>query len=127
MRLTASVGQGGRNLSGDVLYVQILLADWLLVNKNTSIPIDALMGPKTIDAIRQFQVSNTAVVDVLIEPNRSTIRALETKHISSLESSIRLTLQTKGFPRLVGGDASVRLQSSPPLVDAYLRMLRGKD
>lgn len=91
MRLTGSVGERGRNLAADVTYVQILLSDWLLSKGKLAIAIDGIAGPKTIGAIRLFQQSNTAVVDGLVEPNRSTIKALERCHMEVLRSSISLS------------------------------------
>jgi peptidoglycan hydrolase-like protein with peptidoglycan-binding domain len=105
-----------------VLYVQILLTDWLLVNKNTTIAIDGLVGSETIGAIRQFQAANTAVVDGLVEPNRSTINALENKHIATLLGSTELTAQASSS-RTSGTDSPA---IEPGLADAYLNMLRGK-
>lgn len=122
MRLKDSVGHGGRNLIGDVLYVQILLTDWLLVTKNTSIAIDGLVGPMTIGAIRQFQAAKTSVVDGLVEPERSTIKALESEHISTLLGSIALTTLAPGINR----PSAEPLSLSPELADAYLNKLRGK-
>jgi hypothetical protein len=51
----ASVGEGGANDPADVQAIQLLLTDWRLHNGRNAIAIDSLIGPETIDAIRDFQ------------------------------------------------------------------------
>jgi hypothetical protein len=91
MRLKGSVGDGGRNLPGDVQYVQILVCDWLVARGMQAIDIDDMSGPETIGAIKQFQRLNTAVVDGLVEVSRSTIRALEFCHINNIAGNSQLS------------------------------------
>lgn len=127
MRLKGSVGQGGQNLAGDVLYVQILLLDWLLQNGRSPIALDGVVGNETISAIRSFQQLNIAVVDGLVEQNRSTIKALEARHIAALKDSVLVSphlaavrLAYAARPREVR-----RPFSSTDFVEAYLNRLRG--
>ena len=70
--MTASVGQGGRNLAPDVLLVQGLLKSCGL---DPGRP-DGRCGPKTIAAIRRFQASFMPMADGLIEPGKTTWQRL---------------------------------------------------
>jgi peptidoglycan hydrolase-like protein with peptidoglycan-binding domain len=73
MSITASVGRRGANRSADVRLVQALL------NKNTAppIPVDGLIGGRTLAAIEAYQRKlGMAKPDGLIEPGGKTITAL---------------------------------------------------
>lgn len=73
MSITASVGRQGANRSADVRLVQTLL------NKNTTpaIPVDGLIGVKTIIAIEAYQRKlGMSKPDGLVEPGGKTITAL---------------------------------------------------
>src|SRR5262245_1610778 len=117
MRLKGSVGEGGRNIKGDVLYVQILLADWLLANGQQPIEVDGIVGPKTASAIRASQNANTPVVDGLVEPGRASIRSLEERHLVLVMSSIQIRPQyrRRALPSYLPSQWS----------EAYLNKLRG--
>jgi lysozyme family protein len=125
MCLTGSVGHGGQNIAGDVLYVQILLADWLLIGGKPGIAIDGIIGNQTIAAIREFQKANIAVVDGLVERNRSTIKKLEERHIEALKNAIAVSPVVTTAQRVsrvwVGGRPVLNHQ----FFEAYLKRLRG--
>jgi hypothetical protein len=55
MPIERSVGQGGVNIKGDVIFVQLLLNDWRARNGMVRIEVDGLVGPETIGAIRSIQ------------------------------------------------------------------------
>ena len=77
MRLKGSVGRGGANIPGDVLYVQYLLNDWRNENGRQLIALDGVVGPATIAAIVDFQTAQTHFVDALVDTNKASIHALE--------------------------------------------------
>jgi len=87
-RLTASVGEGGKNLAPDVKYVQALLVDWLLVRKREPLAIDGICGPLTKAAILDFQRAETRVSDGRVDPGGSTIAQLESRHIANLAAPL---------------------------------------
>ena len=123
MRLTGSVGQGGKNFSGDVLYVQILVSDWLLLSGKAAIALDGIAGSKTISAIRNFQTANRlAVVDGLVETNRSTIKALEAQHIAAIKR-LAVVPPSAGAIKKVGATGAAFATNS--FFDIYLDRLRG--
>jgi peptidoglycan L-alanyl-D-glutamate endopeptidase CwlK len=70
--LLQTVGQGGRNLRGDVTTVQTLLK----AKGFDPGPVDGLCGQGTIGAIRRFQAPFLAHPDGLIEPGGRTWRRL---------------------------------------------------
>ena len=71
--ITASVGQGGKNIKADVIKVQNLLN-----KKNAKLAVDGSCGPKTIAAITAFQkqVVKLSKPDGRIDPNGTTWKAL---------------------------------------------------
>lgn len=71
-RLGGSVGQGGKNDRNDVELVQQQLAD----NGVDPGPIDGLVGPKTIAAIRKFQSGFLRNPDGRVDPDGRTFREL---------------------------------------------------
>ena len=79
--ISASVGQGGVNRANDVKTIQDLLnaARPTWGGPNPKLVVDGLIGPKTIGAIRQFQVHHFATVfrpDSKVDPGRRTIERL---------------------------------------------------
>jgi hypothetical protein len=71
-QLGGSVGQGGRNDADDVRLVQQLLTD----RGEDPGPVDGLIGPRTIAAIRAFQGRFMASPDGRVDPGGRTIREL---------------------------------------------------
>ncbi|MBK8251275.1 MAG: peptidoglycan-binding protein [Polyangiaceae bacterium] len=70
--LSGSVGQGGKNKKEDVARVQALLdARGFEIG-----PADGLVGPRTIEAIFDFQRRFLAVADGRVDPNGRTWREL---------------------------------------------------
>lgn len=125
MRLKGSVGQGGRNLASDATYVQLLLADWQMVNSQQPIKVDGIVGPKTIAAIRAFQAKNIAVTDGLVEPNRSSIKALERSHLKVVMNVIASPVLKYALARRSGVASGVAAKSPDELFRLYLDALRG--
>lgn len=70
--LGSSVGEGANNGRDDVALVQNLLADAGIDPG----PVDGLIGPKTIAAIRQFQARFLATPDGRVDPDGRTWREL---------------------------------------------------
>lgn len=114
-----SVGKAGRNATGDVLYVQVLLSDWLIRKGRAPITIDGLCGTQTIQAIQTFQQAETGLADGRADPNGPTIRALQKKHIQALASGQLLKPIPADLP--VG---RIGAQSVEKLAETYLAKLR---
>ena len=72
-KITASVGQGGKNVKADVITVQTLLN-----KKGAKLTVDGSCGPKTIAAITAFQkqIVKLASPDGRIDPGGKTWTAL---------------------------------------------------
>ncbi|WP_394889588.1 peptidoglycan-binding protein [Mesorhizobium sp. AaZ16] len=73
-----SVGQGGANVSNDVLTIQQALnaVDTSQGGPTPRLATDGLIGPLTRAAIGRFQKQNISFVDFRIDPNGPTIQAL---------------------------------------------------
>jgi peptidoglycan hydrolase-like protein with peptidoglycan-binding domain len=72
--ISDSVGQGGKNLEDDVLQVQAAL------NRNgAKLDVDGKIGPRTIQAIKDFQKKNGIGPDGLVEVGKRTANALAGK------------------------------------------------
>lgn len=73
-----SVGKRGVNNRDDVKVVQNLLNRWM-PPPLALLAIDGMLGPKTINAIEQFQKTVVAIthVDGLIEPGKATWAVLK--------------------------------------------------
>jgi hypothetical protein len=82
MPIRRSVGDGGANLRGDVKFVQFLLNDWRSRNGLSTIKIDGLVGPETIDAITVFQGKVTGLIDGRVDPNGPALCNLERLHVA---------------------------------------------
>jgi peptidoglycan hydrolase-like protein with peptidoglycan-binding domain len=61
--ISASVGEGGRNLPDDTRTVQGLLNTARQNDGLTAIAVDGLVGPETVGAIRAFQQSRLGFND----------------------------------------------------------------
>ena len=115
-----SVGQDGFNEANDVLYVQLLLCDWLVRTGRAEIAIDGACGPMTISAIITFQNEETSVTDGLIEVDKNTIKRLQDKHVENMVSGVFTSpVDVEGFP-------FGRVENSvvKTMVDSYLSTLR---
>jgi hypothetical protein len=80
VRISASVGKGGKNVFGDVLVVQILLNKFI-VPGSLKLPVlmqDGQGGPKTTKAIETFQlqIAGLSKADGKVDPNGKTLKAL---------------------------------------------------
>jgi peptidoglycan hydrolase-like protein with peptidoglycan-binding domain len=73
-----SVGQGGRNEPSDVRLIQTLLnrIPANLGGPPTPLVVDALVGPKSVAAIRRFQTVTFGTADGLVDARNRTIRQL---------------------------------------------------
>lgn len=99
IKISSSVGQSGVNKNADVLTIQKAL-NKIPLKKGGPAPKlkeDGLIGPKTIGAIRKFQMSNAGLVyDGRIDPNRATLA-----RINSLLGNKPL-FSDKNLYRLIG-------------------------
>jgi peptidoglycan hydrolase-like protein with peptidoglycan-binding domain len=84
MPIRQSVGSGGRNLRGDVYYVQFLLCDYRCRNFVHPIKVDGIVGPETIGAIRAAQQDFAGTVDGRVDPKGPMITALERAHLAGI-------------------------------------------
>jgi peptidoglycan hydrolase-like protein with peptidoglycan-binding domain len=75
-RIRSSVGEGGRNIQQDVGIVQYLLNVVRRRSGAEPLAVDGIVGPKTLAAIREFQQSNSLVVDGRVDPGQATISLL---------------------------------------------------
>jgi len=76
--INGSGGSGGLNLLKDVMLVQYLL-NCVPVNQGgptEELVVDGLAGPKTVQAIGQFQKERLGFADGLVDTNRQTMREL---------------------------------------------------
>ncbi len=86
----ASVGDGGKNQSADVRYVQFLLSDHLASgDEGARLQVDGICGPKTREAIKRFQQGQLGFADGRVDPGGPTIRRLQQLHFAALARSIR--------------------------------------
>lgn len=72
------VGRGGKNASEDVVVVQLLLnriEPWV-GGPRLLLEVDGIFGPKTLQAVRDFQAYHQGVVDGMLAPDGWTIRKL---------------------------------------------------
>jgi peptidoglycan hydrolase-like protein with peptidoglycan-binding domain len=74
--IRSSVGEGGWNDRQDVGVVQYLLNVVRKRSGATPLAVDGIVGPKTLAAIREFQQSNSLVVDGRVDPGHATILLL---------------------------------------------------
>lgn len=76
--ITASVGEGGKNLRPDVKLVQQLLNNFVKALGLIALDTDGLCGRATVTAIRKFQqqVMKMTNADARIDPGGRTLRAL---------------------------------------------------
>ncbi len=120
MAITSSVGVGGKNVAGDVMYVQLLLNDARMRSGLPPIAIDGLTGPETESAIRAFQALFTPSRDGRVDPNGPTISALEDAHLLGVLSG--------RFADYVRNNPRVRLNrdiaTTNGLFQLYLKTLR---
>src|SRR6185503_7407213 len=72
------VGDGGANKADDVRLIQTLLNAVPSPSGRpvAKLAVDGRVGPKTIDAIRQFQKKYAGHADGRIDPGKKTIRTL---------------------------------------------------
>jgi peptidoglycan hydrolase-like protein with peptidoglycan-binding domain len=73
-----SVGEGGANQKKDVAIVQLLLnrVRSRMIVPSDRLVVDGIVGPRTINAIREFQQQFTSVVDGRVDPHAETITKL---------------------------------------------------
>ncbi|NOT49037.1 MAG: hypothetical protein HOP17_14955 [Acidobacteria bacterium] len=99
--ITKSVGQGGVNIYDDVYNIQYGLDQVAPIDGGPSpqLVIDGLCGPKTIKAIRDFQVKHFgwAGCDSRIDPGQQTLAKLNEKRNRNVYPTIPLSLNTDGW------------------------------
>jgi peptidoglycan hydrolase-like protein with peptidoglycan-binding domain len=99
--INTSVGEGGVNRPQEVGIVQHMLN---LARAQQGVPsitlkVDGLVGPKTIQAIREFQERFCKIVDGRVDPYQETIQKLNEigGHLSRLNDGVSY-LQPKTKP-----------------------------
>ena len=99
--ITKSVGQGGVNIYDDVFNIQYGLDQVAPIDGGPSpqLVIDGKCGPKTIKAIRDFQVKHFgwAGCDGRIDPGHQTLAKLNEKRNRNVFPTIPLSLNTDGW------------------------------
>src|SRR5579871_4017090 len=96
MPIRQPVGSGGRNLRGDVYYVQFLLCDYRCRNFAPPITVDGIVGPETIGAIRAAQQDFAGTVDGRVDPKGPTLSALERAHFVGI-TDIQFNPEVKAY------------------------------
>src|SRR5437879_5608254 len=120
MPIRSSVGLGGVNTPGDVMFVQILLNDWRVRNDLSQITVDGIIGPETNGAIKLFQDRATSSRDDRVDPSGPTILALEAAHRDGVLSG-----SFSDYVRTVRGISIRRNPVTTELIfRAYLTQLR---
>ena len=99
--ISASVGQGGKNKPDDVSAIQYCLDQVPPIDggPNPPLKIDGLCGPKTIKAIRDFQLKHFGWpgCDGRIDPGKQTIAKLNEKRQRWIQPHLPPNLQTDGW------------------------------
>lgn len=99
--ITASVGQGGANRKDDVFNIQYGLNQVPPVDGGPTplLKMDSLCGPKTIGAIRNFQMKHFGFqgADGRIDPGRQTIAKLNEKRQRWVTPTLPPSLATDGW------------------------------
>ncbi len=99
--ITGSVGSGGVNKSEDVWNIQYGLDQVPPIDggPNPPLKIDGLCGPKTIGAIRDFQVKHFGWggCDGRIDPGRQTLAKLNEKRQRWIAPTLPLSMTTDGW------------------------------
>ena len=93
MPIVRSVGRSGGNLKQEVQYVQALLNIHRQRQRLTALKLDGLAGPKTIEAIEEFQRNVVGIrpPDGRVDPGARTIAALEAPNDSAARELLAYT------------------------------------
>lgn len=99
--ISASVGQGGVNKKEDVFNIQYGLDQVPPIDggPNPQLKIDGICGPKTIGAIRNFQLKHFgwSGADGRIDPGKQTIKKLNEKRQRWIQPYLPLSLGADGW------------------------------
>lgn len=101
IKIVKSVGQGGSNQAQDVFNIQYGLDQVAPIDggPNPQLKIDGLCGPKTIKAIRDFQMKHFGWqgADGRIDPDKQTIKMLNLKRNRNTMPHLPPSLATTGW------------------------------
>jgi peptidoglycan hydrolase-like protein with peptidoglycan-binding domain len=86
--ISGGVGNGGKNVPGDVRLVQRLLNDALGKKGHTLLKVDGIVGPKTRSAIENYQKSHSLFTDGRVDQGGPTLKCLIEEHYSSLVAGL---------------------------------------
>lgn len=90
--LRGSVGNGGRNLSGDVQAVQFLLNAWQGLSASEFLDLDGIAGPLTCGAIASLQqAAGLRIIDGRVDPEGPTLEVLGKLCAIGIAMAIRAT------------------------------------
>lgn len=103
--LSAAVGAGGGNQPNDVGLVQILLNVMRGVQRKSLLQVDGIAGPRTIEAIKEFQSQFGRRADGRVDPSGPTLRLLIYAYISVMRLGVcRMSPFPPAFSELAGRD-----------------------
>jgi hypothetical protein len=91
--LRRPVGQGGVNAPPDVAYAQLLLGDWRQRHGLPALVVDGISGPRTREAITEFQRTATGVADGRLDPGKRGIRTLEQEHLAATAAGAAVAVE----------------------------------
>lgn len=83
--IAASVGAKGSNKPDDAKVVQMLLNNWLRKIQKQPLKLDGIVGPKTLNAISDYQKFKVLVADSRVDPHGPTIKALVSFQVQLLQ------------------------------------------
>jgi peptidoglycan hydrolase-like protein with peptidoglycan-binding domain len=86
--ISGGVGNGAKNVAGDVRLVQRLLNDALGNKGSKLLKVDGIFGPNTRSAIENYQKSHNLVADGRVDQGGTTLKSLITEHYSSLAAGL---------------------------------------
>jgi len=107
-----SVGQGGFNVQDDVRKIQRLLNLVSVGDGGPIIPLkeDGIIGPKTLAAIKAFQLRQSTGHDVRVDPGGATLQRLNSipKTALAVKNAARLLRVTQLMPDLIAMSEQAR-------------------
>lgn len=88
-RLTKPVGRAVTYHAPDAKYVQYLLNEWRRPRRLSILAIDGIVGPLTDAAIRDFQKSETGIVDGRVDCAGPAIGKLEYLYVVGIDAQVQ--------------------------------------
>ena len=122
--IAASVGVGGKNLRQDVLIIQAALNDIEPSDGGPSpkLAVDGISGPQTAKAIAGFQWRAIAFVDLRIDPDGPTLRAINQRRAPIVTLGFAIT----GTPFFEDQTVVEEVLQNVPTIRAALFLARNR-